>query len=96
MKPRTLRWGYKGRSHVSTVLPSPCPFCRAVAIIELPEAVRAEQPDDTTHVCHPMAGGCNHGFSDLPLQGACSCAGEIFHVRDCPLHVPPHFQGETS
>ena len=39
-----------------------CPLCGALAVVALPPAIKAEQPDATTHVCHPLAGGCNHGF----------------------------------
>lgn len=60
----TLRWGYKGHLFVSTTLDVPCPFCKRAAIVLLPAELRAEQPDGTTHVCHPLAGGCNHGFQD--------------------------------
>ena len=49
----------------SSVLPTPCEFCGAIAIVALPEAILAQQSDGTTHVCHPNAGGCNHGFSAL-------------------------------
>lgn len=38
-------------------------LCGAHAIVELPPALKAEQPDDTTHVCLPAVGGCNHGFA---------------------------------
>ena len=47
---------------VSVTLDQACQFCGKRAIIELPPALRAEQTDGTTHVCHPLAGGCNHGF----------------------------------
>ncbi len=50
-------WSFKGEEHMSSVLPHPCPLCSAVAIVSLPEEVLAAQPDDTTHVCHPAAGG---------------------------------------
>lgn len=60
---RRIRWGYKGRRHVSVVLPKACPMCGVAAVVELPAPILAEQPDETTHVCHPMAGGCNHGFA---------------------------------
>jgi hypothetical protein len=58
-------WGYKGEWYRSPIVAG-CTVCGVRAVIRLPDAVRAEQPDDTTHVCAPMAGGCNHGFSDLP------------------------------
>jgi len=65
----TFPWTYKGKDYKSTVIPQPCPMCGARAVIELPEAIRAEQPDETTHVCHPLQGGCNHGFV-LDRKGA--------------------------
>ena len=65
---RSIRWFYKGKRYDSSI-ESACSKCGALAVIALPPAIRAEQPDDTTHVCHPLAGGCNHGFSDLP-EGA--------------------------
>ncbi len=59
---RRIRWFYKGRRHVSEIV-SACPMCGERAVIKLPAAIRRERPDDTTHVCHPLAGGCNHGFA---------------------------------
>ena len=41
-----------------------CPMCEAHAIVALTPEQRLAQPDDTTHVCHPLLGGCNHGFTD--------------------------------
>lgn len=46
-----------------------CPRCSARAIVELTPRQRLEQPDDTTHVCHPLLGGCNHGFTDDRTRG---------------------------
>jgi hypothetical protein len=40
-----------------------CPKCGALAICKLPLVLLSQQPDDTTHVCHPLHGGCNHGFA---------------------------------
>lgn len=40
-----------------------CPKCFKLAVVKLPPWLKAEQPDDTTHVCHPVLNGCNHGFS---------------------------------
>jgi len=56
-------WMYKGKTYVSKVISIVCPMCGALAVVELPEAIKAKQPDGTTHVCHPIPGGCNHGFS---------------------------------
>ena len=66
---KTLDWTYEGTPHHSTVLAIPCPHCKAFALIVLPEALRKTQPDGTTHVCHPLAGGCNHGFTDDDIAG---------------------------
>lgn len=43
---------------------SRCPKCGVLAIVALTPEQRLGQPDDTTHVCHPSLGGCNHGFTD--------------------------------
>ena len=41
-----------------------CTICgRTRTVVPLPPKLLAEQPDDTTHVCHPALGGCNHGFA---------------------------------
>jgi len=45
-----------------------CPLCKAPAIVELTPAIKAAQPDDTSHVCHPGFGGCNHGFAMQAAQ----------------------------
>ncbi len=39
-----------------------CPTCGAWAVVQLPPALLAAQPDATTHVCNPGFGGCNQGF----------------------------------
>jgi hypothetical protein len=39
-----------------------CPICGVRAVVPLTKELRAQQPDATTHVCHPAIGGCNHGF----------------------------------
>jgi hypothetical protein len=55
-----------GNRHVVTVLKPlcACPECGVRAIVELTPEQQLAQPDDTTHVCHPALGGCNHGFTD--------------------------------
>lgn len=60
-----IHWAYKGKHYASPIL-TRCPLCNALAIILLPDEVLADQPDSTTHVCHPIAGGCNHGFDTAP------------------------------
>lgn len=42
-----------------------CPVCLARAVVPLTKKQRAEQPDNTTHVCHPSIGGCNQGFEPV-------------------------------
>jgi hypothetical protein len=49
--------------HCEQVEPIQCPMCGACAVLPLDAETRAAQPDDTTHVCHPMLEGCNHGFA---------------------------------
>jgi hypothetical protein len=57
-------WTVKGKGYECRILPGICPRCLSKdRIVELPPPVLAEQPDDTTHVCNPALGGCNHGFS---------------------------------
>jgi len=58
---RYLPWKYRGKVYVSEIV-CDCPTCGACAVVELPSALVAEQPDATTHACHPLAGGCNQGF----------------------------------
>lgn len=41
-----------------------CQLCGAWAVVPLTPKQLAQQPDETTHVCHPGLGGCNHGFTD--------------------------------
>ena len=62
--PRSLK--LSGAMHVVTALKPlcHCPNCGAHAIVALTPEQRLAQPDDTTHVCHPALGGCNHGFTD--------------------------------
>lgn len=60
---RLLQWTYRGQSFASRIIAS-CNLCGTnLSVVELPAAVLAEQPDDTTHVCHPLLGGCNHGYA---------------------------------
>lgn len=39
-----------------------CTFCLLPAVMLLPDAIAAAQPDGVNAVCHPEVGGCNHGF----------------------------------
>lgn len=62
-----FEWTYgRGRRRVRYVSKREhvCVFCGRFAVVKLPPALRAIQTDGTTHVCHPSAGGCNHGFAD--------------------------------
>jgi hypothetical protein len=61
----TLSWTYKNARYTSKIL-ARCPLCGKRSVIKLPKEILAEQPDSTTHVCHLMAGGCNHGFDVAP------------------------------
>jgi len=58
----TFVWRYKGAVYQS-IVSHKCPRCRQAAVVRLPEALIALQPDDSTHICHPIVGGCNHGFA---------------------------------
>lgn len=40
-----------------------CQFCNKFAVVKMPAELIAIQPDDTNHVCHPILGGCNQGYS---------------------------------
>lgn len=44
-----------------------CPICRTFAVVDLDPWNLAKQPDETTHICHPVLNGCNHGFSVEPF-----------------------------
>ena len=69
--PDRIRWAFPAASgrfkdaqvFDLEVLPGGCPMCSKRAIVPLPPPVLAVQPDNTTHVCHPALGGCNHGFA---------------------------------
>ena len=58
-----VHWVIEGNRYDVAVLKERCPFCFAHAVTELPEPLLKVQPDDTTHVCNPAFGGCNHGFA---------------------------------
>jgi hypothetical protein len=46
----------------------PCPKCGEGSVLPLGTELLAVQPDATTHVCHPLLGGCNWGFEDTSLK----------------------------
>lgn len=53
------------------VWPQACPDCGRRCIVPLPKPMAEQQPDATTHVCHPSIGGCNQGFEvDRPFAEA--------------------------
>ena len=58
-----VQFYYRGTGY-SLPIEGPCPLCGVAALVRLPPDLLAEQPDATTHVCHPNAGGCNHGFAE--------------------------------
>ncbi len=63
--PSYIVWDFNGEgAYRCEVLQAPCPRCAALALTQLPPPLLEQQPDETTHVCHPMLGGCNRGFSD--------------------------------
>lgn len=51
-----------------------CPSCGARAIVALTPSQRLDQSDNTTHVCHPTLGGCNHGWADDRLDDTARCS----------------------
>jgi len=44
------------------ILPQKCQFCRKQALVLLSRLALSVQPDKTNVDCHPLLGGCNHGF----------------------------------
>jgi hypothetical protein len=58
-----IRAGRVAAPCCSAELPRVCAICQAVAVLPLNPETRMAQPDATTHVCHPVLGGCNHGFT---------------------------------
>ena len=82
---------------------SRCSLCGALAVVALPDWLVARQPDDTTHVCHPGFGGCNHGFAaevrSCPKRVSGPCGSVDMYVypsRTCSRpggHSGPHEDG---
>lgn len=62
--------GKAAAPHCTAAIPRYCTLCRKVAVLPLNGATRNKQPDATTHVCHPVLGGCNHGFTIYNEGGA--------------------------
>jgi hypothetical protein len=78
-----VMWIYRDNVYASRI-ESSCPTCGALAIVALPPEILAEQPDDTTHVCLPVAGGCNGGFAAPRSRAVARDA----RVSDDPPSVP--------
>lgn len=53
----------KIKTYATKIEPEACDCCGERVICALPPPLLAQQPDDTTHVCNPALGGCNHGFA---------------------------------
>lgn len=77
-QPKDLKIGYEfmwiysdhGKiTHTMCKVECLCSHCLVPAIVALPEVLRAQQLDATTHVCHPGLGGCNMGFEDTSRGG---------------------------
>jgi len=60
----TIAWAVGSDVFMCTREHGACPFCLVDAVVALPPPLALAQPDGTTHVCHPVFGGCNHGFRD--------------------------------
>lgn len=58
-----IRKGIAAAPHCEAIIPRPCSLCGMVAVLPLDPTTRMAQPDATTHVCHPVLSGCNHGFT---------------------------------
>lgn len=58
-----VRSGLLAAPFCEAATPRKCSLCGAVAVLPLNAETRAAQPDATTHVCYPLLGGCNHGFT---------------------------------
>ncbi len=54
---------FEDGAKIEAAPPVACPLCGTSGVVALPPSLLARQPDDTSHVCHPGLGGCNHGFS---------------------------------
>jgi hypothetical protein len=72
MVPNELIWVMSDRTaYKCPRLPDACTSCGKRRIVVLPPPMAAQQPDGTTHVCHPSIGGCNQGFEvTAPFAGA--------------------------
>ena len=73
----TFFWRTRQGDIHESVVSHKCPLCGHFAVVRLPEALQALQPDDTTHVCHPSIGGCNHGFALASLTSPGATANNV-------------------
>ncbi len=77
-----------------------CPLCGKRAIVALTPEQRLAQPDDTTHVCHPLLGGCNHGFTDERVRsiGATEAPAKVAGPKapKAPKPISYEPQGEVK
>lgn len=65
-----IREGFAAAPYCDAERPRVCPTCGHWAVLPLNTKTRLAQPDETTHVCHPVLGGCNGGFTvyDIPKE----------------------------
>ena len=61
-----MRSGKAAAPHCKAAPARQCPLCKHIAVVPLSDAMARQQPDGTTLVCHPVLGGCNHGFQLVP------------------------------
>ena len=54
--------GIEPAPQCDAAVPSVCPRCWVRAVLPLDARMLAQQPDETTHVCHPTLDGCNQGY----------------------------------
>lgn len=64
-----IRAGISAAPHCDASEPRTCTLCEVRAVLPLDPGTRMAQPDATTHVCHPVLGGCNHGFTIYDERG---------------------------
>lgn len=58
-----IRDGKAPAPYCEAAPPRVCSSCGVLAVLPLDAEARLAQPDATTHVCHPILGGCNQGFT---------------------------------
>lgn len=72
----TCMWLIGGKTFETLISQSPCQFCGKLTVTALPPPLLAKQPDNTTHVCNPALGGCNHGFEIVTSPAATTVLGK--------------------